>query len=125
MSKIRVYQLAKKIGISSKELIKKLNELSIEVSSHMSTLDNESANIVIELLTEEAKEINTLADSKDREPADSKNQIAEKKKTADSKGDPVTKTGDKKDMKSKGRNYKSPKSKDFGRETEEKSEQMI
>lgn len=126
MSKIRVYQLAKKIGISSKELIKKLNELSIEVSSHMSTLDNESANIVIELLTEEAKETNTLADTKDKEPDDSKNQIAEKKKLPeDGKGGPVTKTGDKKDIKSKDGDYKSTKSKDFGRETEEKSEKVI
>lgn len=125
MSKIRVYQLAKKIGISSKELIKKLNDLSIEVSSHMSTLDNENANIVIELLTEEAKEINTLADDKDKEPDDSKSQIAEKKKTAVNKGGSATKTGDKKDTKSKDGEHKSTKSKDSGRQTEEKSERVI
>ncbi len=125
MSKIRVYQLAKKAGLSSKELIKKLNELSIEVSSHMSTLDNESANIVIELLTEEAKEVNTLADDKDREPADSKSQTAEKKKTAVIGGDSVTKTDDKKDTKSKDKDYKSHKSEDPGKGTEEKNGQVI
>ncbi len=54
MSRIRVYQLAKKIGISSKELIKKLNELSFEVSSHMSTLGSENADVVMELLADES-----------------------------------------------------------------------
>ena len=67
MSRIRVYQLAKKIGISNKELIKKLNELSIRVSSHMSTLESENANVVIELLAEEANETNMLTDGKDKE----------------------------------------------------------
>ena len=125
MSKIRVYQLAKKAGLSSKELIKKLNELSIEVSSHMSTLDNESANIVIELLTEEAKEVNTLADDKDRESADSKGQTVEKKKTAVIGGDSVTKTDDKKDIKSEDKDYKSHKSEDPGKGTEEKNGQVV
>ena len=68
LSRIRVYQLAK-IGISNKELIKKLNELSIDVNSHMSTLENESANVVIELLAEEAEEINTSIIGKDRNRA--------------------------------------------------------
>ena len=125
MSKIRVYQLAKKAGLSSKELIKKLNELSIEVSSHMSTLDNESANIVIELLTEEAKEVNTLADDKDRESADSKGQTVEKKKTAVIGGDSVTKTDDKEDIKSEDKDYKSHKSEDPGKGTEEKNGQVV
>lgn len=41
MSKIRVHALAKEIGISSKELIAKLNELNIPVKNHMSTLVKE------------------------------------------------------------------------------------
>lgn len=40
MSKIRVHALAKEIGITSKELIAKLNELEISVKNHMSTLDS-------------------------------------------------------------------------------------
>ena len=40
MSKIRVHALAKEIGIKSKELIAKLNELEISVKNHMSTLDS-------------------------------------------------------------------------------------
>lgn len=40
MSKIRVHALAKEIGITSKELIAKLNELEISIKNHMSTLDS-------------------------------------------------------------------------------------
>lgn len=48
--------MAKKLGISNKELIDKLKELSIEVNSHMSTVDNENADVLIELFTEQNKE---------------------------------------------------------------------
>lgn len=40
MSKIRVHALAKEIGITSKELILKLNEMQISVKNHMSTLES-------------------------------------------------------------------------------------
>ncbi|KAB3531338.1 translation initiation factor IF-2 [Alkaliphilus serpentinus] len=56
MSKFRVYQLAKELGISSKDLIEKLKDLSVEVSNHMSTLEDEEANLVIDLLSEDKKE---------------------------------------------------------------------
>lgn len=51
MSKLRVYQLAKDLEISSKKLIEHLSDLSIEVKNHMSSLSDEEAEIVIELLT--------------------------------------------------------------------------
>ncbi|MFZ5966544.1 MAG: translation initiation factor IF-2 [Bacillota bacterium] len=49
MSKIRVYQLAKQLNISSKELIEKLLEFDVHVANHMSTLEDDEANIIIEL----------------------------------------------------------------------------
>ncbi|WP_026476048.1 translation initiation factor IF-2 [Alkaliphilus transvaalensis] len=52
MSKLRVYQLAKELNISSKELIEKLKDLAVEVSNHMSTLEDEEAKLVKELLSE-------------------------------------------------------------------------
>jgi len=39
MAKIRVYELARELSIKNKELIEKLNDMSIPVGSHMSTLD--------------------------------------------------------------------------------------
>lgn len=53
MSKMRVYQLAKELGVTSKELIEKLKDLSVEVGNHMSTLEDEEASLLIELFTEE------------------------------------------------------------------------
>lgn len=44
MSKIRVYEYAKKYNISSKEIITKLKEMNIEVSNHMTMLDDEVVN---------------------------------------------------------------------------------
>ncbi|MDR5658220.1 translation initiation factor IF-2 [Serpentinicella sp. ANB-PHB4] len=61
MSKIRVYQLAKTLGLSNKELIEKLSDLSIDVSNHMSTVDEESA----ELLQQYLKEIATKSENKE------------------------------------------------------------
>jgi translation initiation factor IF-2 len=55
MSKIRVYQLAKELNLGNKELLVKLTELGIKTNSHMSTLEEEEANLVIELMKEDAK----------------------------------------------------------------------
>lgn len=54
--KIRVYELAKELSITSKELIEKLKELDIKVGNHMSTLDEETVEILKELFTEEETE---------------------------------------------------------------------
>lgn len=56
MKKIRIYELAKELNISSKELIEKIKELGLEVNSHMSTLENEEAILVKSLLNEEENE---------------------------------------------------------------------
>ncbi len=53
LSKVRVYKLAHELGIPSKELIQKLEELGVHVKSHMSTIDEETADAVMELMTSE------------------------------------------------------------------------
>ena len=51
MSKIRVHELAKELGISSKELIDLLmDEFNIEVKNHMSVIEDEDAELIKELL---------------------------------------------------------------------------
>ncbi|WP_019242266.1 MULTISPECIES: translation initiation factor IF-2 [Bacillus] len=40
MSKVRVYEYAKKHNVSSKEIIQKLKEMNIEVSNHMATIED-------------------------------------------------------------------------------------
>ncbi len=41
MSKIRVHELAKELGLSSKETIEKLGGLGVEVKSHASSVSDE------------------------------------------------------------------------------------
>ncbi|SHH67418.1 translation initiation factor IF-2 [Caloranaerobacter azorensis DSM 13643] len=53
MTKIRVYQLAKKLGMSSKELMTKLHELDVNIESHMNTLEDEVVDLLTELINEE------------------------------------------------------------------------
>ena len=41
MGKLKVHELAKELGLESKELIKKAKEVGIEVTSHLSSLEEE------------------------------------------------------------------------------------
>ncbi len=56
MTKIRIYELAKEIGISTKELMDKLDELDIKVGSHMSSVDKEEAELLKEYIQEESND---------------------------------------------------------------------
>lgn len=57
MSKIRVYELAKELEITSKELIRILkDEFGIEVKNHMSVVEEEDAALIKELLSGDKKE---------------------------------------------------------------------
>ena len=45
MTKMRVYEYAKKNNLTSKEVIEKLKKLNIEVSNHMSTIEKMDTTI--------------------------------------------------------------------------------
>jgi len=47
---VRVHELAKELGITSKELMEKLHKLKIDVKGHMSSLDDDTAFLVKEEL---------------------------------------------------------------------------
>ncbi|MFW5992188.1 MAG: translation initiation factor IF-2 N-terminal domain-containing protein, partial [Halanaerobiaceae bacterium] len=53
MGKIRVYKLARNLDIQSKELLEILQDLDIDVSSHMSTIKEETAELVRDMYREE------------------------------------------------------------------------
>ncbi len=55
MSKVRVYQLAKELGITSKKLIEVMESMDIAVNNHMSTLTDEQAEKVTAILTGKIK----------------------------------------------------------------------
>jgi translation initiation factor IF-2 len=57
LSKIRVHELAKELGISSKDLINLLlEEFDIEVKNHMSTIDDEDAELIKEFFADNEKD---------------------------------------------------------------------
>ena len=83
LAKKRVYELAKQLNISNKDLIEKLNELGIEVNNHMSTVDEENAELVKELLGGEKNEAHKAEKNEKAEKAEkSKEPVKEEKKTA-------------------------------------------
>ncbi|WP_040195118.1 translation initiation factor IF-2 [Clostridium culturomicium] len=57
MAKVRIYELAKELEVSSKELITVLmDEFGVEAKNHMSVIDEEDADLIKELYSEQQKE---------------------------------------------------------------------
>jgi len=77
LAKIRVYELAKELNISSKELITLLEEeFSVEVKNHMSAIEDEDADLIKELLSGKEKSEKTKEEDDEIETT-AKNQIKE------------------------------------------------
>ena len=53
--KTRVYELAKELNMETKELLDKLQELNLPPMTHLSGVDEETANMVRDLFLEEDK----------------------------------------------------------------------
>ncbi len=57
LSKIRIYELAKELEVTNKELISVLmEEFGVEAKNHMSVIDEEDADLIKELYEEQKKE---------------------------------------------------------------------
>ena len=52
MAKIRIYELAKKLGLENKKFVGELGKEGIEVKSHMSTVDEETAELIMTLFSQ-------------------------------------------------------------------------
>ena len=82
---MRIYELAKSIKLSNKEIIVKLAGLGISVKSHMSNIDDSTSKKLIEIFTNEGKvKSGTKLDApkkkaKAAKPAPSKKAAADKK----------------------------------------------
>ncbi len=73
MEKVRVYEIAKELNISSKKLVAALKQVGINVSSHMSTLEPEVTNQIRAMLLGHAEA------AKESKPVRTEKQVAEKK----------------------------------------------
>ncbi|WP_200898513.1 translation initiation factor IF-2 [Gottschalkia purinilytica] len=68
MTKLRVYELAKELGLTSKDLMEKISELDLKVASHMSAIEDEEAELLRELLKDEVNNKENIEnDSKELE----------------------------------------------------------
>ena len=82
MGKIKVHEIAKKLGLTSKEIIEKANKIGIKVSSHLSSVEEEDAKKIKEecakdttsgsSTAKEDKKASKAAKSKDDKKADKK-----------------------------------------------------
>lgn len=70
----RVYELAKELGLSSKEMVEKLKDYGVDVKTHMSTLDSE----MVELVKAEIEEQRAKEEEAQESEARSKGEIVVK-----------------------------------------------
>ncbi len=70
MKKIRIYELARELGMESKELIDQIQELDIDITSHMSTLESEEADLIKSIISEESNDIIEVIDVEKEEDVD-------------------------------------------------------
>ena len=83
MSKIRVYELAKELNVSSKNLINLLmEEFGVEVKNHMSVIEDEDAALIQELIGENGipQEKKSIVDEYEDQLAEEVNKGVRKKK---------------------------------------------
>lgn len=68
--KIRVHELAKRLNMTSKELLAELEDLGVDAKNHMSTLDESVVNMLIEIYNSEEDESETVVKRKPSKPKD-------------------------------------------------------
>lgn len=102
MAKIRVYQLAKEMDISSSELLDILHDLDVDVSSHMSSINAETAELVKGMFADSKEEDTEVKKEKAVKSGKKEEQVAkEKDKEKERKKEP------KKESKKEGKKEKA------------------
>jgi translation initiation factor IF-2 len=57
MAKLRVYELAKELDMPNKDLVEKISNLGIQIKGHMSSLDEEEAQLVRDTVTGKSQQL--------------------------------------------------------------------
>ena len=82
MGKIKIHEIAKEVGLTSKEIIKIANELGINVSSHLSAVDDEQASkIRNNLNNKESKKVEETPNVKKAKKETTTSQTSKKSET--------------------------------------------
>lgn len=84
MASVRVYQLAKNLGYDSRTFVEELAREGIVVKSHMSTVDDETAELVMALFSQEAlQEEKKAPASKTEKKTSTKTKVEKPKKASE------------------------------------------
>ena len=108
MSKIRVHALAKEIGITSKELILKLNEMEIPVKNHMSTLESADEERIRKLYKKSSSKNESPVkndNSKNSRDVKAKSEVAKSNKDKKEKTNKVKTSNDQRQKKDSDKEY--------------------
>ena len=82
LGKIKIHEIAKEVGLTSKEIIKIANELEINVSSHLSAVDDEQASkIKNNLNNKESKKVEETPNVKKAKKETTTSQTSKKSET--------------------------------------------
>ncbi len=89
MSKLRVHELAKKLGVDNKEILKALSDLGVKGKTHSSTVEAEAAEKIEKLLKKKTapaiKPKKTAAKPEKKKPAEEKKPEEKKPKVKPAK----------------------------------------
>ena len=66
MSKIKIHEIAKKIGVTSKEVIAKANEIGVNVSSHLSSVEDDETKKIINAFENKIENFNNQKTEKNK-----------------------------------------------------------
>jgi translation initiation factor IF-2 len=84
MSKLRVHELAKKLGVDNKEIVKALSDLGVKGKTHTSTIEDEAAEKIEKLLKKKTapavKPKKTVAKPEKKKPSEEKKPEEKKPK---------------------------------------------
>ena len=81
MGKIKIHEIAKELGLTSKQIIEKANSLGIEVSSHLSSVDEKQAKKLKESFGIKNASNSKIEDKKKTEEKNKKNKDDKKSDT--------------------------------------------
>ncbi|MGL5440139.1 MAG: translation initiation factor IF-2 [Filifactoraceae bacterium] len=115
MDTIRIYQLAKELKISNKELLQKLSEIGVKASNHMSTLTHEEAKIIKTLYArwKTKDEQKDKIEKKEELKVEKKDKISGEEKSEDQINKPAIKKEENDNLNVKSDNNQSSDKKTF------------
>ncbi|MCC3357430.1 translation initiation factor IF-2 [Bacillus sp. REN16] len=101
MSRMRVYEYAKKQNISSKEVITKLKEMDIEVKNHMATIEGDILNKLNQSFGKKSEQVKPAKEqnqnSTTKPPVNEDTKVVDKKETKKKPVTPKNRDGKKSD----------------------------